>query len=104
MLAENSWEPENRVIDNSQRIEIIEARLRDALRPDFLEVIDESHLHIGHAGAADGRGHFRVRVSSALFHGLPTMARHRHIYRALGELMRTDIHALTIEAFSINEK
>lgn len=88
---------------NTNRVEAIRARLNEALSPEFLEVIDESHLHIGHAGAADGRGHFRVRVVSGLFHGLPAMARHRQIYRALGDLMRTDIHALNIEAFSNNE-
>lgn len=102
-VQENSLEVVRRLGTNTDRVEAIRARLNEALSPEFLEVIDESHLHIGHAGAADGRGHFRVRVVSGLFHGLPAMARHRQIYRALGDLMRTDIHALNIEAFSNNE-
>lgn len=86
-----------------ERVRLIQRRLQDAVQPRSLEVIDESHLHIGHPGARDGRGHFRVRIVSPLFHGLPRLARHRRVYAALGELMETDIHALTIEAFSENE-
>ncbi len=86
-----------------QRVAMIQDRLEQALAPESLEVIDESHLHVGHPGARDGRGHFRVRIVSPLFHGLPRLARHRRVYAAMGELMQTDIHALTIEAFSENE-
>lgn len=86
-----------------KRVEMIRQRLEDALQPEDLEVIDESHLHIGHPGARDGRGHFRVRIVSPLFHGLPRLARHRRVYAAMGELMQTDIHALNIEAISKNE-
>jgi len=78
-------------------------RLQSAFSPDELEVVDESHLHEGHPGARDGRGHFRVRIVADVFHGLPRLARHRRVYRAVGELMQTDIHALNIEAFSRNE-
>ena len=85
-----------------ERVAMIESRLKSALAPASLEVIDESHLHVGHPGASDGRGHFRVRIVSDLFHGLPRLARHRRVYAALGELMQTDIHALTIEAVSEN--
>lgn len=88
---------------SEQRVEMIRERLEQALQPEGLEVIDESHLHVGHPGARDGRGHFRVRIVSPLFHGLPRLARHRRVYAAMGELMQTDIHALTIEAFSENE-
>lgn len=80
------------------RIETIRARLQDAFAPATVEVIDESHRHIGHAGAADGRGHFAVRVVSARFEGLNAVARHRALYAAMGELMQTDIHALSIDA------
>lgn len=76
----------------------IRARLLAALAPTELVVEDESHKHIGHAGARDGRGHFRVRVVSAAFAGKPPLARHRIIYAALGTLMQTDIHALSIDA------
>lgn len=82
---------------------MIRERLEAAFKPELLEVIDESHLHVGHPGARDGRGHFRVRVISPIFHGLPRLARHRRVYGAMGELMQTDIHALTIEAFSNDE-
>ncbi|MEE4637748.1 MAG: BolA family protein [Wenzhouxiangella sp.] len=82
---------------------MIRERLESALRPIQLEVIDESHLHVGHAGAQDGRGHFKVRLVSQGFDGLSRLARHRSVYAALGELMTTDIHALNIEAISPNE-
>jgi BolA protein len=89
---------------SDDRVAMIRERLEQGLAPDELEIVDESHLHRGHPGAADGRGHFRVRIVSDLFAGLPRLARHRRVYAALGELMQTDIHALTIEAFSRNEK
>lgn len=95
--------PSHEMPDNTQRITDIDARLRQALTPGVLEIIDESHLHVGHAGAQDGRGHFRVRIQSDLFAGLPRMAIHRKVYRALGPLMQTDIHALTIEVISQND-
>lgn len=87
----------------AERVAQIRARLERALAPEALEIFDESHLHAGHPGARDGRGHFRVRIVSDQFHGLPRLARHRRIYAALGDLMDTDIHALTIEANSTNE-
>ena len=79
------------------RIEAIRARLNKALAPDLLEIEDEGHLHVGHAGARDGRGHFAVRISSRKFSGLRMLQQHRLIYDALGDLMQTDIHALRIE-------
>ena len=88
---------------STERVAMIQERLEVALSPTRLEVIDESHLHVGHAGARDGRGHFKVRVVSEVFEGLPRLARHRRVYAALGELMTTDIHALNIEAISLNE-
>lgn len=88
----------------SERVDQIRRRLEASLSPAELEVIDESHLHIGHPGARDGRGHFRVRIVSDVFHGLPRLARHRRVYAAVGDLMKTDIHALNIEALSTNEK
>lgn len=80
------------------RIERIRAALNTALQPTLLDIEDESHLHAGHAGAATGRGHFRVRLASAAFAGLTPVQRHRAVYAALGELMQTDIHALSIDA------
>lgn len=85
------------------RVEKIRARLLDALDPEMLEIEDESHLHAGHAGARDGRGHFRVTIISEAFKGAPPLRRHRMIYDALGSMMQTDIHALTIQAVSSEE-
>ncbi len=80
------------------RVEAIRSLLQTAFAPTQLDVIDDSHRHAGHEGARDGRGHFRVRVVSAAFAGMAPLARHRAVYAALGELMQTDIHALSIEA------
>ena len=76
----------------------IRSALEAAFAPQALEVIDDSHRHAGHAGAADGRGHFRVRIVSAAFAGMNPLARHRAVYAALDGLMQTDIHALSIQA------
>ena len=80
------------------RVETIRSRLAAALAPTALDVEDESRRHAGHAGARDGRGHFRVRIVSAAFEGRSALARHRAVYAALGDLMQTDIHALAIDA------
>ena len=81
-----------------QRPAAIRAALEAALAPVSLEVVDESHKHAGHAGARDGRGHFAVSITSEAFAGLAPLARHRRVYAALGDLMTTDIHALSIHA------
>jgi BolA protein len=73
------------------------------LEPVQLEIIDESHKHAGHAGARDGGGHYVVRIVSAQFAGKNTVARHRMIYSAMGDLMKREIHALTIQALAPNE-
>lgn len=82
------------------RAERISAQLRSALHTQAVELIDDSHLHVGHAGARDGKGHFRVRVISQDFEGLRTVQRHQLVYRSLGDLMQTDIHALGISALT----
>jgi BolA family transcriptional regulator, general stress-responsive regulator len=78
-------------------------RLKDGLDPQHLMVVDDSHRHAGHAGAADGRGHFTVVVVSPQFAGLGTLKRHRLVYEAVGDLMSTDIHALSIQALAPGE-
>jgi len=88
----------------ADRPEEIRKRLVAALNPVEIEVTDESHLHRGHAGARDGRGHFRVRIIAEQFAGLPQLARHRIIYAALADLMQTDIHALAITASAPADK
>ncbi|HET8942596.1 MAG TPA: BolA family protein [Rudaea sp.] len=87
----------------SERIERMRTRLLDALAPSQLLIEDESHLHIGHAGARDGRGHFRVRIVAAEFSGQPLLARHKRIYAAVGDMMQTDIHALSLDARAPDE-
>jgi BolA protein len=82
----------------AQRVEWMRERLEQALHPERLEIEDESHHHVGHAGARDGRGHFRLHIVSPDFAGLSPLQRHRAVYAALGDLMQTDIHALAIEA------
>ena len=79
------------------RIELICTALA-ALKPESLSVEDESHLHAGHAGAATGRGHYAVKIVSKRFEGKTLIQRHRMVYEALGTLMQTDIHAVSIQA------
>jgi intracellular septation protein len=84
----------------SDREQRLRKRLESSFAPSQLLIEDESHLHAGHAGAADGHGHFRIRIVAEAFRGVPTVARHRLVYAAVGDLMQTDIHALAIEALS----
>jgi len=83
---------------NEERMARMRAALQAAFSPTRLEVVDDSHRHAGHAGARDGRGHFNVVVVSPAFAGMSAIARHRAIYAALGDMMQTDIHALSIDA------
>ena len=76
---------------------LIEHTLQAALRPQEMEVIDDSHLHAGHAGAREGR-HFTVRITSPDFDGLSRLARHRLVYHHLEPFMKHGIHALAIVA------
>ena len=69
----------------------------------MLNVTDDSARHAGHAGARDGRGHFNVLVVSDAFAGILPLKRHRMVYDALGDAMDTDIHALSIRAYSTDE-
>lgn len=86
-----------------ERPEAIRRSIAEALEPVALEVTDESHKHAGHEGARDGRGHFAVTVVSLRFAGKLLLARHRMVYAAVGELMQTDIHALSIKALTPEE-
>jgi BolA protein len=69
-----------------------------ALRPSVVEIEDESHRHAGHEGAKSGGGHYRLHIVSPDFSGKNTVERHRLVYDALAELMRRDVHALSIRA------
>jgi BolA protein len=85
---------------NKARIDIIQQKLTHEFKPSHLVILDESHKHIGHAGAQTGQGHFALEIMSESFQGKTTLQIHRLIYNALGELMQTDIHALRINARS----
>lgn len=80
------------------RIQAIHDRLTTALEPHSVHITDESHLHVGHPGAAGGAGHFSVHVISPQFDGRSLLERHRMVYEAVGDLMQTEIHALSIRA------
>lgn len=82
----------------SSRLSRIREVLETAFAPTQLIVNDDSHLHAGHAGARDGRGHYSVEIVSDAFAGKTSLARHRAVYAALGQMMTTDIHALQIQA------
>lgn len=86
----------------SDRISLIEQRLRERIAAERVEVLDDSAQHAGHAGAKGG-GHFSITVVSPKFSGLNAVQRHRLVYDALDELMRTDIHALSIRALTPTE-
>jgi len=82
----------------TDRVEAIREKLQAAFAPDQLDIIDESHLHAGHAGAKEGKGHFNVIIISDQFTGKSLINRHKMVYEALADLMETDIHALSIKA------
>ncbi len=73
------------------------------LNPEKIEILDESAKHEGHEGAKNGGGHFSLTIVSCNFLEKSTMARHRMIYAALGEMMDKDIHALSIKAYTPEE-
>ena len=75
----------------------IETKLSEELRPERLEIEDDSARHHGHAGARpEGESHFRVTIVSATFEGMSRLERQRLVYRLLAEEMKTDIHALSL--------
>lgn len=81
----------------------IRALLSEALAPTVLELTDESALHAGHAGAASGGGHYRLKIVSPRFEGLRLVMRHRLVYDSVHEMMHTEIHALAITALAPSE-
>jgi BolA protein len=85
------------------RLERIRARLEAGLAPAELELGDDSALHVGHAGAASGGGHYRVKIVSERFEGLRLVMRHRLVYDSVHDMMNTEIHALAITALAPSE-
>jgi BolA protein len=74
-------------------------KLTETFHPDALQVVDESHLHKGHAGhRPEGESHFRVRISAAAFRGKTRVQAHRMVYDALAGEIARGVHALAIEA------
>jgi len=86
-----------------ERATLIENRLREAFTPRKIEVRDDSHHHAGHEGAKGGGGHFSVTIVASQFQGRSSVQRHQMIYQALGEMMKKEIHALSIQAFAPDE-
>lgn len=82
----------------SERQKIIAERLTQALSPMTLEIIDESHRHVGHEGAKGGASHFALLIVSSQFEGLSAIKRHQLIYQALQDLIPHEIHALKIKS------
>jgi BolA family transcriptional regulator, general stress-responsive regulator len=85
-------------VNGATREERLRRRLTTEFAPLELTIEDESRLHAGHAGAAGGQSHFRVRIVAEAFRGIPPVARHRLVYAALADLLKSDIHALAIDA------
>ena len=81
----------------------IREALQQAFQPEMVEITDDSHMHIGHAGARDGRGHFTVLIVADKFRGHGQIQRHRLVYEALDSLLKSDIHALCIKAYAPDE-
>lgn len=87
----------------TDRVEMIQSRLVSELAPIHLEIIDDSQAHAGHAGARHGGGHFSAFIVSAAFEGKSPVQRHQLVYRVLGEMLRAEIHALSIKALTPSE-
>jgi BolA protein len=83
--------------------EQIRQKLKDAIQPDLIEIIDQSADHAGHAGAQKGGGHFYVTIVANAFEGKSLVQRHQLVYQALDEMMKSEIHALGINALTPSE-
>ncbi len=81
----------------------IEEKLKQALAATHVEVVDESHRHAGHAGAAAGGGHFRALIVSPRFDGRSAVERQRLVYAALDAEMGSEIHALSMRTLTPEE-
>ncbi len=90
-------------MEPSARAEHIQTKLIDCFEAVHVEVEDESHLHAGHAGAREGKGHFRVVVVSEKFSDCSRVQAQRLIFAALAEEMKSDIHALTMQTYTPEE-
>ena len=87
----------------ANRAEMIKTVLEETFSPVKIEILDESHKHAGHVGARSGKGHFKLTIISKRFEGLPLIQRQKLVYRALANLMETDIHALSMSTLTPRE-
>ena len=85
-------------MNNEARIKKMLALLEAEFSPEHLEIEDQCHLHAGHAGSKEGKGHFKVDIVATAFADTPMIKRHRMVYATLGDMMENDIHALSIAA------
>lgn len=83
-------------------MQIMEQRLTDACSPTRLNIIDDSAQHVGHRGNQGG-GHFTVEITSPIFEGLSLVKRHQLVYKALGDFVGREIHAVSINAKTPDE-
>jgi len=88
----------------TSKVETIQRILTDTLSPEFIEVLDDSQAHAGHQGSQSGAGHFYLTIVSEQFEGKSRIQRHQLIYKQLGDMMKSEIHALSIKAFTPQEK
>jgi len=87
----------------SERIQLIQNTVTEALAPTHFDIVDKSAQHAGHAGAKNG-GHFDITIVSEKFAGLSLVKRHQLVYSAVQHLMNTEIHALSIKAYTPQEQ
>lgn len=84
-------------------IDLIKQKLNEAIKPETIEIIDNSTAHAGHSGAQSGGGHYNVTIIADAFNDKTLVQRHQLIYQALGDLMKNEIHALSINALTPSE-
>ena len=87
-------------MNNQARLDKIRTLLIESLSPTYLDIVDDSHLHAGHAGARSGGGHFTVKIASPKLEGMTLIKQHRLIYQALDTMMQNEIHALSIQVMT----
>ncbi|MCF6203683.1 MAG: BolA family transcriptional regulator [Methylococcaceae bacterium] len=83
--------------------ELIKQKLNQAINPESIEIIDDSAAHAGHTGARKGGGYFNVTIVAEAFNDKTLVQRHQLIYQALGDMMKSEIHALGINALTPSE-
>ncbi len=87
----------------TETTDLIKQKLNEAIKPEIIELIDDSAAHAGHAGAKGGAGHYNVTIVAEAFEGKTLVQRHQLVYQALADLMKNEIHALGINALSPSE-